>query len=190
MKEKIYSLIDTNRRILPGVALIGVLALLLLLRWGYNHHSSSLAEITAYNDLLQTSSSIVERGDDVKNLISLEKKKIASLEKGLLKAKKPTIAAAELQESFKKILVKKNISIDSENVLNFEEAGNYIKIPVEFHLKAELKQLTSLLYEIRLSPVLMGIKSLNIRSIAARDQAKMNVTLVLEGAIKNKEGAI
>ncbi|MFQ5480085.1 MAG: type II secretion system protein GspM [Thermodesulfobacteriota bacterium] len=186
MKEKIFSLIHDNKRILPGVAIIGALAFILIIKWGYNHHQRSIDEISAYNDLLQTSAAIIERGDDVKKSITLKKEEISKLEKGLLKAEKPSIAAAELQEAFKKMAAKKDITINSENVLNFEETGEYVRIPVEFHLKAKLRQLTLLLYDIKLSPLLMSVRSMNIRTINARDNAEMNITIVLEGAIKNK----
>ncbi len=186
MRDKVLSLISENRRILPGVALIGALVLILIIRWGYNHHQRSMEEITAYNDLLQTSSSILARGDEVKKLIELDKTNISTLEKGLLKAKKPTIAAAELQEAFKKMVARKNIAISSENVLNFEETGKYIRIPVEFHLKAKLSQLTLLLYDIEVSPLLMSVRSMHVRTLGAKDSAQMNITIILEGAIKNK----
>lgn len=183
--EKILTLTKENRRILPGIAIIGTLVFVLVLKWGYNTHQSSVAEITAYNDLLQTSSAIASRGEGVKKLIAEQKTEIGTLEKGLLKAEKPSIAAAQLQEAFKKIVARKKIIISSENVLNFEDAGKYIRIPVEFHLQAELSQLTRLLYEIQLSPLLMGVRSMNIRSMNATNSSRMSVTLVLEGAIKN-----
>ncbi|MFQ5353313.1 MAG: GspMb/PilO family protein [Thermodesulfobacteriota bacterium] len=190
MKKKLLRLISENNRVLPGMAVIGVLVLLLILKWGYNHHQRSASEIIAYNDLLQASSSIAERGSEIEKIIAGQNQEISALEKGLLKAQKPSIAAAELQEAFKKILARKNIIISSENVLAFEESGEYIKIPVEFHLKAELGQLTRLLYDVRLSPLLMGVRSMHIRTLSAADNAIMNITLVLEGAIRNTGGTI
>ncbi|MFQ5442185.1 MAG: type II secretion system protein GspM [Thermodesulfobacteriota bacterium] len=188
MKKKLRLLIMENRRIIPGIAVIGVLAVLLLVRWGYNRHQSAVEEISAYNEVLRTSSLVLARGSEVEKLIGIEKKRIKELEKGLLRASKPSIAAAELQEAFKKLVKKKKISISSENVLNFEEEGDYIRIPVEFHLRAGLSQLTRLLYDVQASALLMGVRSLRIRGPNSRNKAKMNVTLVLEGAIKTKGG--
>jgi len=186
MRQKIHLFIMENKRILPGVALIGVLILLLIVKWGYSRHQDSVREIMAYRDALQLSSSIVARGGDIEKLMDEKKKEIKRLEKGLLHGSKPSMAAAELQEAFKKLLLRKNISIDSEVVLNAEEAGDYVKIPVEFHLKAELWQLTRLLMELRASPLLMSVRSMNIKVPYAKNKAKMNVSLVIEGAIKDR----
>ncbi len=187
MREKARLFMMENRRILPGIAVIGVLVLLLLVKWGYSHHQDARREIAAYREALQASSSIVARGDEIEKLIELKKNRIKELEKGLLKASRPSMAAAELQEAFKKLLLSKNISISSENVLNFEEAGDYIKIPVEFHLKAELWQLTRLLYDVRASRLLMGVKSMDVKVPYSENKAKMNISLVIEGAIKSRE---
>jgi len=187
MIDKIRLLLMENRRILPGIALIGALVLILIGRWGYTHHQNSMEEIAAYREVLQVSSSIVARGDEIKSLIEQKKNRIKELERGLLKADKPSMAAAELQEAFKKLLISKKISISSESVLNFEEAGDYIRIPVEFHLKAGLSQLTRLLYDVRASRLLIGVRSLNIKVPFAKGREQMNVSLVIEGAIRNRD---
>lgn len=188
MKKKLRLLIMENSRIIPGIALIGVLAVLLLVRWGYNRHQSAVEEISAYNEVLRTSSLVLAREGGVEKLMGVDRKRIKELEKGLLSAARPSIAAAELQETFKKFARKKKISISSENVLNFEEAGDYIRIPVEFHLRADLRQLTRLLYDIQASALLMGVRSMRVRAANSRNRAQMNVTLVLEGAMKNIGG--
>jgi len=186
MKKKISLLLMENKRILPGLALIGLLVLLLIVKWGYTRHNNSMSEIEAYRDSLNLSSAILARGEDINKLIGLKTKRIKELEKGLLRADSSALAAAELQEAFKKLLVRKNISLDSESVLNSESAGDYTVIPVEFHLKAELWQLTRLLIDLRNSPFLMGVRSMVVKVPYSKSEVKMNISLVIAGAIKNK----
>ncbi len=186
MIDKVRLTMMENRRILPGIALIGALVIMLCLKWGYTHHQNSLDEIEAYRESLQASTSIVARGAEIKKLIGYQNKRIKTLEKGLLSAGRPAMAAAELQEAFKKLLLRKNITVTSENVLNSEENGDYTIIPVEFHLKAELGQLTRLLYDVRASRLLIGVRSMNIKAPYSKEQAKLNVSLIIEGAMKTE----
>ncbi len=188
MIKKLRIMMLENRRLAPGMAVIGVLVLLLIVKWGYSRHMNARAEIAAYREALATSSEMLARGGDVKERIAREQKRLKALERGLLKASEPSMAAAELQEAFKRLIVRKNISISSENVLGFEEAGKYMKIPVEFHLKAALRELTRLLYEIEASPAIMRVRSMHVVVPYSGDKAMINVTLVLEGVIK-KGGA-
>ncbi len=184
MMNRLRDLLAQNRRIVPGLLAIGVLVLLLVLKWGYAHHQESLAEIEAYREALQTSRVMLARTDDIKKRIEARKKGLSALEKGLLKAKSPAMAAAELQEAFKHLIAGKNITIRSESVLSFEELGDYTRIPVEFHLSTDLRQLARLLYDIETSPLVMGVRSMHVAVPYSGDKAMVNVTLVLEGGIK------
>ncbi len=187
--KRLQILIAENRRIIPGFAAIGVLVLLLVLKWGYQRHQDYRAEIETYREALRTSSLMLSRTGDIKERIESRQKGIRALEKGLLKAARPSMAAAELQEAFKKLIAGKDITIRSQNVLSFEEAGKYVKIPVEFHLNTELGQLARLLYDIERSPLVMGVRSMHVTVPYSGEKAKINVTLVLEGALMSSKGA-
>jgi len=185
MMERVRQLVAENRRVVPGIVAIGVLVLLLILKWGYARHQESLAEIAAYREALQTSTVMLARTDDIKERIEANRKRLKALETGLLKAARPSMAAAELQEAFKRLIAGKNITIRSESVLSIEETGDYTAIPVEFHLNTELRDLAKLLYEIEASPLVMGVKSIHIAVPYSGDKAAVNVTLVVEGAMKS-----
>jgi len=185
MKKRLQLLISENRRIIPGFVAIGVLVLLLVLKWGYARHQDFQEEISTYREALQTSSLMLARTDDIKERIENQRKGLKGLEKGLLKAPRPSMAAAELQEAFKKLIKGKDITIRSQNVLGFEEAGKYVKIPVEFHLNADLRQFARLLYEIERSPLVMGVRSMHVTVPYSGEKSKINVTLVVEGAIRS-----
>jgi len=126
----------------------------------------------------------VAKSAEMQNSIAVGKKKVEDMEKGLLKADNPSLGAAVLQEAIKKIASKKRIQIRSESVLTVEEAAEYIKVPVQFQLEADLTQLTRLLYEIQSSPLLMGVRTMRINGQSRRNQGLLHVTLVVDGAIK------
>ncbi len=188
MIRKLRLLITENPRIFPGMVIIGVLVILLVLRFGYARHRENLEEIAAYREALKASSLMLARSDGIKTRIEAGEKDLKALEKGLLKARGPSMAAAELQEAFKRLTTGRDITIRSENVLGFEDAGQYMKIPVEFHLKTALSELTRLLYEIEASPLVMGVRSMHITVPYSRESGDINVTLVLEGAIRKGKG--
>ncbi len=185
MKRDLRTLMLENKKLLPGVVIIGVLAVLLILRAGYNYHKGMHEEISSYEELLRNSSVILARGESLEERLNAAVKMSGTLEKGLLGAEQPSIGAAELQEEFKKYSSKRKIDITSETALSFEEAGDYIKIPVEFRFKVELWRLSDLLYDIQASPLLMGVKKLRIKSPEDREPTMLTVTLVVEGAIRN-----
>lgn len=188
MKRDLRALMLENRKLLPGIVIIGVLAVLLILRAGYNYHQGMHQEISSYEELLRNSSMILARGESLEERLSVGIKMAGTLEKGLLGAVQPSIGAAELQEEFKNYSSRRQIVITSETALSFEEAGDYIKIPVEFRFKAELWRLSDLLYDIQASPLLMGVKKLRIRSPEEREPTMLTVTIVVEGAIRNTVG--
>ena len=184
MKERLRSLIEENRLVLPGMIIIGVLAAALLARWGYGKHASMLSEISAREETIRTYSMLVARGGEMKRAIDAGEKRIARMEKGLLKATNPSTGAAELQEAVKRIASRKRIQIRSENVLAFEKTSDYIKVPVQFQMDADMTQLTGLLYEIQSSPLLMSVRTININGRRRSGRGLLHVSLVVDGAIK------
>ena len=185
MIKDLRALMLANKRLLPGAVIIGVLLILLFLKAGYNYHQGMNEEIHSYEELLKNSSMILARGESMEERMNIGVRMAGELEKGLLGAVQPSIGAAELQEEFKKYSAKRKITITSETALSFEEAGEYIKIPVEFRFKAELWRLSDLLYDIQASPLIMGVKKLRIKSPDERDPSMLTITLVIEGALRN-----
>lgn len=183
-KGSISTLIQKNRRILPGVAIIFILASLLLIRSGYGYHLSFLEEIEVKNELYMASASALASKDELEKIIKKAEGRIKALEGGLLEAERPPIAAAKLQKAVKAIASKNGIPIVSERALLFAENGDYLKIPVEFKLKADARSLRSFLYEIATSPLIMGVSELKIR---VDDSKRLDILVTIEGMM-SKEG--
>lgn len=182
--KKIQAAMEENRRMLPGVIVIIILVMLLAFRWGYRRHVAGLVEIAALEDLYRSSISLAQRGADISRLKAESEARIREREKGLLKAAKPTIAAAELVESFKAVTSRKGIVITSQRALAASDRAGYKVIPVEFLFRADLAQVKNLLYDIQSSQMLVGVRELKIKVPEHKDNGRLEVRLVIEGAIK------
>ena len=182
--KKIQTAMEENRRMLPGVIVIAILVALLAFRWGYRRHVAGLEEIAALEELYRSSMSLAQRGADISRLKAESEARIREREKGLLKATKPTVAAAELVESFKAVTSRKGIVITSQRSLAASDMAGYTVIPVEFLFRADLAQVKNLLYDIQSSQMLVGVRELKIKVPESNDNGRLEVRLVIEGAIK------
>lgn len=184
VQETVTAIIKENKRILPGVIAIAILISLLAVRWGYSRHMANLEEIAALEELYRSSLSLVERGEGVSKVKEESEARIREREKGLLKAGKPSVAAAELVEAFKSLASKRGIVISSQRSLSAVDKAGYTRVPVEFQFKTELSRLKDLLYDIQTSPVLMGVTQLKIKVSEQKEGGKLDVQLVVDGAIR------
>jgi hypothetical protein len=188
LTHSIASFARANRKLAPAFALIIVLVSLLVARAAYNYHTAVLGEIAVSADRYAAFQSMLERADELRGLQEANERKLRDLEGGLLSADKPSIAAAKLQEAFKALVSKKKISVTSERALPAVYADRYARVPVEFQVKAGMSELKDLLYEVQASPVLMGVKSLRIKSTESGGPGSLDVTIVVEGAIVKPAG--
>lgn len=182
--QYIQRAIKMNRRIAVGIAVICVLSALLALKGLHSQHIARKAEIEARAQTYRRASAVLLRGTQVEKLKRSAEEKIADMEKGLLDADNPSIGAALLQEAFKSYTVKKGIAVSSERALPFSEKGGYRLVPVEFQFRANLEEFKGLLFDIKSSPLVMGVKSVRIKSSGRGGPERFDVSLVLEGAIR------
>lgn len=177
-KELISGFIQKNRRILPGMAVIFILATLLIIRSGYGYHNSFQEEIEVKRELYLATAETLTGDDELEKLIRKAEGRLKSLEGGLLEANRPPIAAAKLQKAVKDIASRNGLSIISERAIPFVDGGNYLKIPVEFQLKSDTDKLTKFLHELAASPLIMGVSELKVR---VDDSRRLDVTVTIEG---------
>ena len=191
MKRSIISAIaaqiEANPRLLPAFGIIAVLCALLIVRAGYRYHVTAQEEIALNAERYAAFRSVLVRADDLERLRDADEEKTREFEKGLLGADKPATGAARLHEAFKALASRRNVAISSVRPLIPEHTGSYAKVPVEFEVNGTLSNLKDLLYEVRASLVLMGVKSLRIRS-DEQGASALDATVVLEGVIKKVNG--
>lgn len=180
--ESLSTLIRDNRKLMPAVIIIAALSSLLIIRAGYGYHVEAKKKIFLNIERYASIQSMLAREDEVLKLKDSYKERLRVLESGLLKSDKPAIAAAELEEAFKTFASRKGIKVSSEKALPFERAGSYTRIPVEFQINARLSELKELLYDMRSARVLMGARTVRIKTVPEKTSGILDVTLLVEGA--------
>lgn len=176
-----------DRRMLRLVILAGLFMAALAAVAGYRYHLGAQEEIDFKKEQYSAFASLAAREGELTKGKEASLEMISALEKGLLNADTPAMGAVLMQEAFKTYSIKKGIRIMSERALPAAESGVYMKVPVEFQFKAGVAELKDLLLDIRSGPILMGVKAVKIRSLS--QGPGLDVSLVVEGAIKKRKGA-
>lgn len=176
--------INENRRILPGISIAFFLAALLIIKYGYQYHLAVQDEIEAKRELYAASAAMVPEENELEDILRAAESRVDVLEKGLLDAKRAPVGAAMLQRAVREMSIRRGITIKSEKALQAVEAGSYIKIPVEVQFAADMPQIKNLLYDVLSSPLIMGIKSIRIKTNSER---KLELVLTIEGAIRKTD---
>ncbi len=182
--QMVLGLFEKNRRLFAGIALIVILAALILIRAGYRYHQSVTQEIETKAELYSMSVALMADSSGVEELRRSAEKKADTLEKGLLAAERPPVAAAKLQKAFREISKKRGVVVSSERMLPFSEEGFYVKIPVEFQFRADMHQVKNIMYDIVSSPVVVGVRRLKLRAEDSRNPRMLDVVMTVEGAMK------
>lgn len=181
--EAVMRFMEENRRVVPAVAIIFALLCLLIYQWGSGYHAGAMEEIETLTEQYEMYRSVEARAGDLPTRTERARKDIEELEQGLLKADTEALGAALLQEAVKSTAAKRGIKMLSEKALSTIEAGEYTRIPVEFQFKSGLRQVKAFILDIESSELLMGVKSLSIRTPGGAGD-RLEVTLVVEGAIR------
>lgn len=179
----ITSQVEKNPRLLPAFLIIAVLCGLLIAREGFQYHAAAKEEIALNAERYEAFRSVLDRAGDLGKLQKNDTERVREFENGLLGADKPATGAAKLHEAFKTLAMKRGVSISSVRPLTPVYTDSYAKVPVEFEVKGTLSNIKDLLYDVRTSPVLMGVKSLKVRA-DQEGTIVLDATIVVEGAIK------
>lgn len=151
----------------------------------YNFHSGSVQEAAMKEEELamyrELTASIAELEEQ-----KLEKEAaLMESEKRLIKGKEADAAVAVLQEAFRACSNRSGISIASNRALPSVRKGSYVKVPMEFQFRADVLQLKELLSGMQTSPVLIGMKGIKIKSRGSSEPGRLDVSMVVESAMKH-----
>ncbi len=105
-----------------------------------------------------------------KNLLNLEKL-LKRAESVLLRRDTAALAAVDIQNNLQNIAGRTGAKIDSMRVLKPKknETENYLVIPVQCSIKASMRQIKEVLYQIESSSRLFRIQDLRLKTINRRD---------------------
>ncbi len=105
---------------------------------------------------------MVASGISLDETLTALNQSLKDLESGLLTGKTPSLAAAELQGILREVTGKSHAEIRRMKVLKPEEQnqGDYISIPIEFLIHADIRQLKEILYRIAAFPKYLSVRKL------------------------------
>lgn len=186
--ERLATAFRANRRLLPAAVIIAVLVVALVAKYVGNYHEKAQKSIALNAEMYSVVKSGLKREKGLVASIGSAKKRIEELETGLLKAKKPAIAVAEIQEAIKKIASHRGLAIISQKALKTADRGPYIAIPVELQVKTSMPQLRKVLYDMMTADTIMKVGYLRARALDEKGSGQINVTLVVEGLMARVSG--
>lgn len=164
--------------------LILALAAILFGKLIYNFHSSSAEQAALKEEELAMYREMTERLGELKEQKEEKGAALMEAEKKLIKGNEADAAVAVLQEAFRACSVRSGISIASNRALPTVKQGSYVKVPMEFQFRADVMQLKELLSGMQSSPVLMGMKGIKIKSRGSSEPGRLDVSMVVESAMK------
>lgn len=165
---------------------IGMLALAAILfgKLVYNFHSRSVQQAALRAGQLANYRDITARLNEFEVQKNDGEARLMEAEKRLIAGKKADAGVAVLQEAFRTCSARSGIAIASGRALPAVKQGTYTRIPMEFQFRADVLQLKELLSGMQASPVLMGMKGVKIKSRGASEPGRLDVSMVVEGAMK------
>lgn len=178
------SLAAQSPRLFRMVIASMVLAAILFGKVIYTFHSSATAEAALKKEELAAYSALTARLGELQKLKADVEIKLMEAEKKLIAGKKADAGVAVLQEAFRACSVRSGIVVASGRALPAVKQGSYLKIPMEFQFRADVMQLKELLSDMQSSQILMGMKGVKIKSRGASDPGRLDVSMVVEGAMK------
>jgi len=182
LAQAVVSFVRSNKRLAPAFVVIAALAALLLWRAAHSYHIAALEEMASKSEQYSSLRSMNNRSDELEAMDGSYAERLGALEAGLIDADRPATGAARLQEAFTALASKRRVDLVSQRALAAIPADYYVKVPVEFRIRTDLAELKELLFELRSSPVLMGVSYMRVK--VPEQGASLDVTLVVVGAIR------
>jgi Tfp pilus assembly protein PilO len=137
-------------------------------------------ELTKYREVLQEKRKVEMR------LISVERE-LARVEAGLLSQATSALAAVEIENMLSDMIEKEGMRLLSMRVLKSEptEKGEYMTVPVEIKMIANIRQIKEVLFTIKNSKKLLRVASIRLRLPNIRRPEEIDCTMVVEGLMKS-----
>ncbi len=102
----------------------------------------------------------------------------------LLPASAPPLAAAELQNRIKAIADRSGLNIQSEKILPHQAGEFYLEIPVQIVATGKVEQVRDFILFLESAETYIGIRALQLRSLARRRSGRGNPGGTVSGEIQ------
>lgn len=128
---------------------------------------------------------IAARRDQVVAENAAIKRQFRQMEKRLLTGETPSLAAVEIQNILNAIAEAGNIKFSTMRVMKSVESdsADYVRVPVQFAMNADISQLKDVVYQIETAPQLLVISEMSVRQIRSKDNQQIQALITVEGVM-------
>lgn len=138
-------------------------------------------------DLLEKNIGFLAREESINKRLNEAKNELRRLDRLLFEGDTPSVIASALQEVVRAIAAKDDIRIVTTRVLQSEQVGPFLKIPVQVDVVGQIEQVAHLITGIASNPKYLIVDEANIRSVrtrASRRRRKRSVAAPAEGELR------
>ena len=131
---------------------------------------------------------IEQKEDLAKKVVNLNRV-LERMESGLLSGRTPSLAAADIQNLLNGIVAKSDVALKTVKVLKAEKSEeiDYISIPVQFSVDANIRQLKEILYGIENSSKYLKTRDIKVSTSRRRNRGKIQSDITVVGLMKPVE---
>lgn len=108
---------------------------------------------------------------------------VEKLSQRLLPGATPPLAASALQRQIKDVAAAAGVEVRSERILQPVERGGLLEVPVEITVAGGIREITSLLYRLDETTMLLTLQDLKVRVISIGQPRDLLTTLTVSGFI-------
>lgn len=116
-------------------------------------------------ELLQKNLRFIARKDELLAELEAARNEIKVREPRLLTGDTASVNASDLQDTVQNLATKEGTQVITTRVLNPESVGSFSKISIQMELGGQIDQLANLIKGIEISPKLLVVDEINVRSL-------------------------
>jgi len=116
-------------------------------------------------ELLQKNLRFIARKDELLAELEAARNEIKVREPRLLTGDTASVNASDLQDTVQNLATKEGTQVITTRVLNPESVGSFSKISIQMELGGQIDQLANLIKGIEVSPKLLIVDEINVRSL-------------------------
>lgn len=134
---------------------------------------------------------IAAQGDQAAAENAAVKRRFRQMENRLLTGTTPSLAAVDVQNILNGIAAKENLKFSTMRVMRAVESEetDYIRVPVQFVMDADIMQLRDMIYQIETAPQFLAITEMSLRQVRSRDpnDRRIQAVITVEGVMAGSD---
>ncbi|MBN1830320.1 MAG: hypothetical protein JW884_14405 [Deltaproteobacteria bacterium] len=134
---------------------------------------------------------VIGSREDLQKRHDALQKSLSSMEAGFLNGSTPSLAAVDIQNVIDSIVRTSEVSVSTVRVMKTKDLDKwpYTKIPVQFSVNSNIRQLRDMLYSIQSSEKYLTIDDIKLSVLRRRNEDVIRADITVSGFIKKTAAA-